>query len=741
MLDWKKASLVSLGLLSLAASLPLGARDRSAPRIDMAKARSKAAALVARMSPEEKVRLTWGIMPFSLAPNAPPLPVGVLPAAGFVTGIPRLGIPDLTETDGPLGIGYVMGLRGDYATAMPCAIALGATFNRQLSFAYGKAIGTEARAKGFNVLLAGGANLARDPRNGRTFEYLSEDPLLTGQMVGWNIAGIQSNRVVSTIKHFALNGQETGRKFVDVQISDKAARESDLLAFQIGIEIGQPGSVMCAYNKVNGEPGCASQYLLNEVLKRDWRYPGWVMSDWGAVPGLDAARYGLDQQSGAGLDKEVYFEKTLLQAALSDPAKMARLDEMNVRILTGLIATGVLGDPVAPGGQIDFAKHNDVALQSAEEGIVLLRNQAGILPLARDAKSILVVGGYADSGVLSGGGSSQVHNKGGPAITRVLMSQGAFASFTTEQYHRGAPLAAIRSRKPTGSVRFRPGRYASDAARLAAKSDLVIIFATQWMAEAVDVSDLGLPDGQDALISQIAAANPNTIVVLETGGPVNMPWLNDVAGVIEAWYPGQAGAEAIARVLFGETNPSGRLPVSFPASTADLPRTEVPGMIEFDPVLFGQQPDPGAKLYTDYNIEGSDIGYRWHARTGRAALFPFGFGLSYSTFEATGLATDGRTASFLLRNTGSRKGSTVGQLYLVKRNGVAMRRLVGFAKVELQQGEERQVKLKIDPRLLADWNGHGWSIASGTYEFALGDDAERIGAIKSVKLSSRNWRD
>lgn len=310
----------------------------------------RAKAIVAQMSPEEKIRLTWGIMPLPLG-NSIEIPDEAIPAAGFVPGVPRLDIPNLTETDGPLGVTYVLGLRGDHATAMPAGIAMGATFNRDLAYAQGEAIGAEAQAKGYNDLLAGGANLARDPRNGRTFEYVSEDQLLTGQLIGWNIAGIQSNEIVSSIKHFALNGQETGRKFVDVQIDDASARESDLLAFQIGIEIGQPGSVMCAYNQVNGEQGCASEYLLNDVLKDDWGYRGWVMSDWGAVPGLYAAWNGLDQQSGAQLAPDTFFDENLLAAAQADPVRMDRLDDMNTRVLTGLITSGVFDNPVSSGGK------------------------------------------------------------------------------------------------------------------------------------------------------------------------------------------------------------------------------------------------------------------------------------------------------------------------------------------------------------------------------------------------------
>ncbi len=679
--------------------------------------------------------LTHGIMPLPVGPNPPALPAGAIPGAGYVPGIPRLGIPALTETDAGLGVSYVFGLRKDGATALPSALAQAASWNPELVRRGGAVIGSEARAKGFNVLLAGGANLMRDPRNGRTFEYFSEDPLLSGVLAGHAIAGVQSNHIISTIKHFALNGQETGRKFVDVKISEAAARESDLLAFQIGIEIGRPGSVMCAYNRVNGQQACASDHLLNQVLKRDWRYPGFVMSDWGAVPNLAAALGGLDQQSGAQLDREVFFAAPLGTAAAADPVYAARLADMNRRILTAIYANGLERHPVHQGGVIDFTANSEVALDLARQGIVLLRNTRGVLPLARTAQRIVVIGGHADAGVLSGGGSSQVHGEGGPALSLPL------GGFLTEQYHRSSPLAAIRALAPQAEVRFRNGRYLSEAVRAARDADVAIVFATKWSSEGVDQPDLTLPDGQDALIAAVAAANPRTVVVLETGNPVAMPWLDSTAAVIAAWYPGARGGEAIAAVLFGETNPSGRLPITFPMALADLPRPELDGLATLETSFSGEAPTPDAQLTANYDIEGSDVGYRWNARTGRRALFPFGHGLSYTTFATGGLQTDGREASFTVTNTGPRAGATVAQLYVVGRDDIVRQRLVGFARVELAPGESRAVRLQIDPRLLADWTPHGWALSPGVYTFALGENAERLGTSVRVRLAGRRWRD
>lgn len=726
----------------LALGLAVGTSAFAQQADNGAAAARRAEATLEQMTPEEKTVLTYGIMPLPIGPNPAPPPEGAIPGAGYIVGIPRLGVPALTETDASLGVTYVFGMRGDFATALPSGLAMASSWNTEQMRVAGAMIGSEARAKGFNVLLAGGANLMRDPRNGRTFEYLSEDPLLTGVLVGHAIDGIQSNNIISTIKHVALNGQETGRKFADVQITDAHARESDLLAFQIGIEIGDPGAVMCAYNRVWGHQACASDYLLNQVLKRDWGYRGFVMSDWGAVPSLDAALMGLDQQSGAQLDPDVFFDAdTLGAAAANDPAYAARLDDMNRRILWAIYDNGLDQHPANPGGAIDFAANAEVAFDTARQGIVLLRNERNVLPLAATAGSIAVIGGYADAGVMSGAGSSQVQGEGGAVVTVPLGAPGPWSMFFSEQYHRSSPLDAIREMAPEADVDFSDGRYISQAAEAAQRAEVAIVFATKWSSEGMDQADLSLPNGQDALIAAVAAANPNTIVVLETGNPILMPWLDQTAAVIEAWYPGGQGGEAIASVLFGETNPSGRLPITFPASEADLPRPEVDGFDELEVNFSGDAPSPDAQLAVNYDIEGSDLGYRWNAREGHRALFPFGFGLSYTTFATSDLITDGRTARMTVHNTGSVDGATVAQLYLVSRNGQIQQRLVGFSRVELAAGASAEVNLAIDPRLLADWNGDGWTIPAGTYEFAYGENAEALGAPVSVRLRARSWQD
>ena len=727
---------LAAALMALALATPARAQDAT---IDLAKAEARAAATVAKMSPEEKATITHGVMALPFGPSVT-LPAGAIIGAGYVAGIPRLNVPALTETDASLGVAYVGGLRHDGATGLPSGLAQAATWNPDILRAGGAMIGSEARAKGFNVLLAGGANLMRDPRNGRTFEYLSEDPLLTGSLVGAAIAGIQSNHIISTIKHFALNGQETARKEVDTRISEAAARESDLLAFQIGIEKGQPGSVMCAYNLVNGDQACDSDWLLNTVLKQDWSWKGFVMSDWGAVPGLQAALHGLDQQSGSQLDRKLYFDKPLREAAATNKLYAARLDDMAKRVLTAIYASGIDANPAKPGGTIDFKANGEVALETAKQGIVLLRNRNNALPLAKTAKSIVVIGGGANTGVLSGGGSSQVQAEGGPSGMVSLGGDSPFAALLSENFQRSVPLRAIKAMAPGAKVSFRDGNSVSEAAELARRADVAIVFATKWSTEGMDQADLSLPSGQDALIAAVAAANPNTIVVLETGNPVTMPWLDQTAAVLEAWYPGTRGGDAIASVLFGETNPSGRLPVTFPANENQLPRKKVDGFSEYEPNFAGAVPEARGKLKANYDIEGSDVGYRWFARAGHKALFAFGHGLSYTSFASSGLKLGGLKANFTVANTGPREGAEITQLYLVSRGGKPIQRLVGFQRVPLTVGAKRAVNLAIDPRLLADWSNGGWTMPAGRYGFALGSDAEHLGPMVTVMMIGRHWK-
>jgi beta-glucosidase len=691
----------------------------------------RAAAIEQQMTDDERFAMVLGIMPLRTIAQGSSLPEDAIPAAGYVPGVPRLGVPSLRETDASLGVANPQNARrGDTATALPAGIMLGATFDPDLARQGGAMVAREARSKGFNVLLGGGMNLMRDPRNGRNFEYISEDPLVSGLLAGAAIAGTQSEGVISTVKHYALNAQESQRHTLDAVIDPDAFRESDLLAFHLAIEQGHPGSVMCAYNKVNGAYACGNDPLLNGVLKRDWGYSGWVMSDWGAVHAVDYAVKGLDQESGSQVDTEQFFGKPLRDAVASGAVPKARLSDMVRRILRSIYAVGVDKEGAAP--KADLVADRQVALDVARAGIVMLKND-GALPLAAGAKSVAVIGGHANIGVISGGGSSQVIPVGGYAARIPLGGDGSGAQWRGENYAPSAPLDELRKRLSASKVDFDPGTYPAAAAALARRSDVAIVFVTKHESEGIDSPDLSLPGGQDAVIEAVAAANPNTIVVLETGNPVLMPWADKVKAVLAAWFPGQAGGQALAEVLTGAVNPSGRLPVSFPASINDLPRPHLDG---FDM--------PEKSSVTVRYPEGADVGYRWYAKADRTPLYPFGYGLSYTHFSYSGLQLSGGdtlTARFTVRNDGDRPGADVPQLYLTGIDGKGVLRLIGFQRLELAPGQSRTVTLTADPRLLSSFDGKAgrWRLAGGNYKVNLAHSATALDAGASAHLAARTF--
>jgi len=719
-----------LSVLLTVTAVPVIAANAPAPWNNTALSPDQRAKLLDQaLTADERISLLHGI--YAVPVFGKPLPAGAVGSAGYIPGVERLGLPAQQESDASLGVANPFNVRpGAGNTPLPSGLALAATFDQDTAYQGGAMIGQEAWRSGFNVLLAGGANLARDPRNGRNFEYLGEDPLLAGVLGGASIRGIQDQHVVSTMKHFALNDQETGRRFLSAQIGEAAFRESDLLAFELAYEGGHPGSVMCAYNKVGGVYACSNDMLLNKVLRGDWGFPGWVMSDWGAMHGLDDVKAGLDQQSGEQFDRQVFFGKPLADAVQNGAIPAARVSEMSQRILRSMFAVGLFEHPPVKT-PLDVEAGAKVARRVAEEGTVLLANPSGLLPLPRELKRIVVIGGHADSGVLSGGGSSQVVPIGGAAPAIAMGGEGPTAAFRTMVFDPSSPVKAIKAKTSGAEVRFIDGSYPSAAAALAKGADAVVIFATQWMIEGEDAPDLTLPNGQDALIEAVAAANPKTVVVLETGGPVLMPWLGKVAAVVEAWYPGARGGDAIADILFGDVNPSGRLPITFPASTAQLPRPEIPG---FDM-------KEGTEFDVDYTIEGADVGYRWFARKKQKPLFPFGFGLSYTQFDYANLKVDGGDTlkiDFDVRNSGKTAGQDVPQVYLTDAAGKARMRLVGWQRVSVQPGQTVHVSLKADPRLLADFDeaAHDWRIDAGRYQVALGTSAEDLKLRGAVELKA-----
>jgi beta-glucosidase len=689
-----------------------------------------------QMTLDEKIQLVhgsgWGVLREG-APVAPRHNGG----AGFVPGIPRLHIPDINLADSAVGV-RMAALDSRYATLLPSVLGLAATWDPAAGHLYGDVIGRELRDQGYNMSIGGGVDLMREPRNGRNFEYAGEDPLLAGTQVGNLIAGLQSNQIIGDVKHYALNDQETNRNTVNVLLDHRSMRETDLLAFQIAIRIGHPLAAMCSYNRIEGSYACENDYTLNQVLKRDFGFQGFVLSDWeGTHSTVKAALAGLDMEQPG----ETYFGTPLKQAVQSGTVPAARLDDMAGRILYALFASGAIDNPPARRVVNPFRGERD-AQHIAEEGIVLLQNKDRILPLDKaQTGTIAIIGSHADVGVLSGGGSAQVDSPGGNAIDP---SQGA-SPWGKPIYFPSAPLEFIRDKAPHATVHFDSGDDPATAAALAAKSATVILFLHQWQSEGEDSPTLSLPDRQDALVAAVAAANPHTIIVLENGGPISMPWASNVAAILESWYPGIGGGQAIANLLFGDVNPSGKLPATFAAHDADLPYPHVPGLTEktknngmnaSTDVVAEQEQNPTV----DYNIQGLKVGYKWFQVEHKTPLFAFGHGLSYTTFAYSGLTIDPATAtaSFTLTNTGGRAGDEVAQLYatLPAAAGEPFRRLVGWQRVTLQPGQTKTVTIAADPTLLSifDAAGDRWKRLPGTYLFEAGTASDDLSLRASTVL-------
>src|ERR1700678_2227605 len=489
--------------------------------------------------------------------------------AGYVEGVKRLGIPPLVIPHCGFGV-RDSGENGRYSTAMPSSLGATASWDQDSACDFGTVIGQELRAQGFNMTLGGGVDLAREPRNGRSFEYAGEDPLLAGTVVGNLMKCEQAQHVIGDIKHYVMNDQETGRFFVNSVISKRAMQESDLLAFHIAISIANPGAVMCSYNRINSDFACENSYTLRDVLKKDWGFKGFVISDW-------AGTHSTEKASAAGLDQEQpmadYFGPKLKEAVDAGKVPLSEIDDHARRVLYAEFLSGVVDDPPRKS-VVDAENGLEVAQRTEEKSIVLLKNSQAILPIdPSNARSIAIIGGHADVGMLSGGGSAQVDPPGGNAI----MPPGKGETHWQDHiWFPTSPLKALRAKLPNTKIEFDSGADLNSASNLARSSDLVIVFAYQWISEGMDLPSLSLPDKQDALIEQVAKANPRTIVVLETGTAVTMPWLDKVAAVVEVWFAGSSGHKALANILVGEINPSGKLAITFPKSEQDLPNPAIP---------------------------------------------------------------------------------------------------------------------------------------------------------------------
>jgi beta-glucosidase len=730
----------TIGFLLLASSAfsQGGAKDKSSfPWMNSSLSPDDRASMVVKeMTLDEKITLLHGTGMIGLGPISPEH-VGFDGGAGFVVGVARLGIPGIQMSDAAYGI-RASGENGRYSTALPSDLGAAAGWDLDAAYQYGALIGTELRAQGYNMSLGGGVNLTREPRNGRTFEYQGEDPILAGKLVGSVMTGLQAQHVLGDIKHYAVNDQESGRNAVNANIDKRSLRESDLLAFEIGLRASHAAAVMCSYNRINGDYACENKYLLTDVLKNDWHFPGFVVSDWGAT-------HSTAKASAAGLDHEepgwFFYSDEFKKGVQSGQIPMAQLDDHVRRILRSMFAVGVVDDP-PQRSVVDVVHGFEVSQKIAEGSIVLLKNE-NALPLdASKIRSIAVIGPHADVGMISGGGSAQVDPPGGNAI--LPPGQGR-THWQDHIWFPTSPLRTIRAKAPGAAVSFDSGANPSIAAALAKSADAAIVFAYQWESEGMDLDSLSLPDNQDELIAQVAAANPHTIVVLETGGPVTMPWVGKPAAILEAWYAGSRGAEAVANILFGDVNPSAKLPVTFPVSEADLPHPTV-----VKPPASSDSPSgPGSwekilrglpAFQTTYD-EGLKVGYKWYDAEHKPVLFPFGDGLSYTTYAYSALKlTPGKNVgvTFTLTNSGSRAGAEIAEVYaaLPQSAGEPPKRLVGFSKVKLNAGESKDVTIDIDAQYLSIFNvdKNSWQLLPGDYTIMVGGSSQNLTLKDSIHL-------
>jgi len=661
--------------------------------------------------------------------------------AGYSVGIARLGIPAIQMADSAYGVTRGAA-SGRYSTALPNNLAAASSWDPDSAFEYGALIGRELRQEGYSMSLGGGVNLPREPRNGRTFEYQGDDPLLAGTMVGNFVKGVQSQHIIGDLKHYAINDQESGRNAVNANIDKRSMRETDLRAFEIALKISDAGAFMCSYNRVNGDYACENSYLLTDILRKDFNFKGFVVSDWGGT-------HSTAKASHAGLDQEQpgrnFFGDALQKAVESGEVSQDEINQHVHHILRVIFATGLFDNPVVK--QVPDVEGGYAIAQSlAEKSIVLLKNEHNVLPLGGGVRSVVLIGGHADVGVLTGGGSAQVDAPGGSVVPPPPPVPGgnAMANFSRRQvWLPSSPLRALTAKLGSAKVTYVAGDDLAAAAAAAKGADVAIVFGYQPESEGMDLKTLDLGEDQDKLIEAVAGANAKTIVVLETGSPATMPWVDKVAGAVELWYPGIRGAEALANVLTGAVNPTGKLAITFPKSDADLPH---PTLVLPPATSQPQRPAPGADIssfmammakglpaFETYYDEKLKVGYKWYDAEKKAVLFPFGFGLSYTSYAYSGLKVengDGLTVSFTVKNTGKRAGTEIAEVYasLPDAAGEPPKRLIGWARVELAAGESKTVSVPVERERLTvyDEASDSWKLVPGGYTVMAGGSSQEL---------------
>lgn len=740
--------IIFLGLLSFT-STALTAQSKNNPIYldDSKPVDERIKDALSRMTLEEKVRMLHAQSKFSSA------------------GVPRLGIPEFWTTDGPHGVRAEVkwdewdqaGWTNDSIVAYPALTALSATWNKQMSWNYGKALGEEARYRKKDVLLGPGVNIYRTPLNGRNFEYMGEDPYLTSIMVVPYIKGVQSNGVATSVKHYALNNQEMFRHTSNVIVDDRTLYEIYLPPFKAAVTEGDAWTIMGAYDMYKGEYASQNQYLLNDILKGEWGYKGVVVSDWGAVNNTEQAiKNGLDMEFGSwtnGLSAgtsnaydNYYLAKPYLDLIKSGKVGTKELDDKVTRILR--LAYKTTMNKNKPFGSVASEEHRAVAKQVGEEGIVLLKNDKNILPIdVKKAKTIAVIGENAIKMMTVGGGSSSLKVKYETLPLDGIKSRfGKQAEIKYARGYVGDPGGEYNGVKSGQDLKEdRPADVLiKEAVELAKRSDYVIFIGGLNKSEyqdneGVDRKNYNLPYNQDKLIQELAKVNKNLVVSLVSGNAVAMPWIKDVPSIVQTWYLGSEAGNSLASVLAGDVNPSGKLPFSFPVKLEDNSAHqlgEYPGNKE--ELAAGKGKDQQNPINITYN-EGILVGYRWHDTKNIKPLFSFGHGLSYTTFEFGKAKSDKTTISegdkitftFTVKNTGKVAGAEVAQLYISDLKSSLPRptkELKGFDKVYLNPGEEKEVKITVDKAALSyfDADKHAWVAEPGDFEALIGNSSDNI---------------
>lgn len=732
--------------LALAVALPLSAQQKPVYLDETKPIEERVEDALSRLTLKEKVALVHAQSKFSSA------------------GVPRLGIPDFWMTDGPHGIRPEVlwdeweqaNWTNDSCVAFPALTCLAATWNPEMSHLYGKSIGEEARYRNKTVLLGPGVNIYRTPLNGRNFEYMGEDPYLAGRMVVPYVQGVQENGVAACVKHFALNNHEVNRHTTNVIVDDRALYEIYLPAFKAAVQEGKAWAIMGAYNLYKGQHACHNQYLLNDILKGEWGFDGVVVSDWGGVHDTDQAiTNGLDMEFGSwtnGLTNgasnaydNYYLAMPYLQRLQEGKVGTKELDDKVRRILRLAFRTTM--NTKRPWGSMLSPEHYEAARRIGEEGIVLLQNQGGLLPIdLAKAKKILVVGENAVKMMTVGGGSSslKVQRELSP-LDGIKQRVGNKAQVV---YARG--YVGDASGEYNGVVTGQnlkddrtPEELIAEAVKEAADADYVIFIgglnkSNNQDCEDTDREGLGLPYGQDNVIQALAKANKNLVVVNISGNAVAMPWVKEVPAIVQDWYLGSEAGSALAAVLMGDVNPSGKLPFTFPVKLED---NSAHALGEYT----GKRSNEVIDI--KYN-ESIFVGYRWADKQKKVKpLFPFGHGLSYTTFEygkptadAKTMQVDGKlTVKVTVKNTGDREGQEVVQLYIADKKSSLPRpvkELKGFQKIKLAPGESKEVSFTIEKDALSYFDDaqHAWVAEPGKFEAIIAASAADIKGVVPFEL-------